>query len=277
VTSSKDKTPDCPTPQKKRYATSEAADHAAHRSQIAINAPLHPYICICTWWHLSKQPSNQVPADAIADPDNIHRLELYSDTTFRETVSNEARDRLPMPDRIALRHTSLLLRWHRTLKELRADINQELNNRAHDTSLETYDWRKRAEGYRDALTLRLNECRDLRARDLEYTRQQREADQARNVDAQQSIQQRAAASNLARRAARAEETDRQLDSYGIARHADKELRRQAGERAIKRLIDAHGTEFSQYLAEECAVLGAPVPNRVRKYLTDQPAHLAQTA
>jgi hypothetical protein len=277
VTSSKDKTPTCPTPQKKRYATSEAADNAARRSQIAVGAPLHPYICICTWFHLSKQPSSQVPADAIPDPDDIHRLELYSDTTFRETVSNEARGRLAMRDRIALRHTSLLLRWQRTLKELRADINQELNNKAADTSLEAYDWRKRAEGYRDALTLRLNECRDLRARDLEHARQQREADQVRNVDEQQGIQQRAAVSNATRRSARAEETDRQLDSYGIPRHADKELRRQAGEAAIKRLIDAHGLEFSEYLAEECAVLGAPIPNRVRKYLTDQPAHLARTA
>lgn len=273
----KDKTPACPTPQKKRYATSEAADHAARRSQIAINAPLYPYICVCTWLHLSKQPSDQVPADAVPDPDDIHRLELYSDTTFRETVSHEARGRLPMHDRIALRHTSLLLRWQRTLKELHADIQQELNSRAHDTSLETYDWRKRAEGYRAVLTLRLQECRDLRARDLEYARQLREADKANNLGDQPNIQQRASASNLARRTARAEETDRQLDSYGIARHADKELRRQAGERAIRRLIDAHGSEFSEYLAEECAVLGAPIPNRVRKYLTDEPAHLARTA
>lgn len=268
-------TPSCPNPQKKRYATREAADNAAYRSQIAIEDPLHPYICVCTWWHLSKQPSDQVPADAIADPDDIHRLELQSDTTFRETVALDARGRLAMADRVALRHTSLLLRWNRALKELHADVNQELNNRRHDASLAAHDWRKRAEGYRDALTLRLQENRDLRARELAQAKEQREADKARNRADQQSIQQRAAVSNAARRAARDEETDRQLDVFGVPRHADKELRRQAGERAIKRLIDAHGLEFSQYLAEECDVLGAPLPNRVRKYLTD--ADLAQTA
>jgi hypothetical protein len=112
---------------------------------------------------------------------------------------------------------------------------------------------------------------------MEQARQQREDEKAHNTAEHLNLQQRAAVSNATRRAARAEETDRQLDSYGIPRHADKELRRQAGERAIKRLIDAHGLEFSEYLAEECAVLGAPLPNRVRKYLTDATADLAQTA
>lgn len=270
---SAEKTPPCPNPQKKRYATSEAARKAAVGVQAAIPVPLYPYICVCTWYHLSKQPSDTVPTNAVAEPDDIHRLELQSDTTFRETVSLEARGKLPMADRIALRHSSLLLRWNRTLKELRADVNQDLNSRRHDNTLTAYDWRKRAEGYRDTLTLRLQECNDLRARRLEQARQDREAHSAGPVD----LQHRAAASNAARRAARNEETDRQMDTYGVPQHADKELRRQAGERAVKRLIDAHGHEFSQYLAEECAVLGATLPNRIRKYLTDQPADLGRTA
>ena len=267
--------PACPNPQKKRYATAEAAEKAAHGVQIAITEPLHPYICVCTWWHLSRQPSDQVPADAVADPDDIHRLEIMSDAAFRDLVATEARGQLPMDDRIALRHVSLLLRWQRTLKELRADINQQLNQRRHDTTLITHDWRKRAEGYRDSLTLRTQECQDLRARELEQAKQQREHLKAHNTAEGVRIQRLAAASNTGRRAARAAETDRQLDSYGVPQHADKDLRRQAGERAVKRLIDAHGIEFSQYLAEECADLGAPLPNRVRKYLAD--ADLAQTA
>lgn len=270
------KTAACPTPAKKRYATSEAADRAAHGAQLAIPGPLHPYMCVCTWWHLSKKPPTTIPDNAIPDPADIHRLELQSDGAFRETVSIEARGKAPMADRIALRHTSILLRWQRTLKELRGDINRQLTERAGDRTLEAHDWRKRAEGYRASLTIRLDECRDLRALDLHRQKEQREADKARNLADQNDIQQRAAASNAARRAARDADTDQQLDTYGIPQHANKELRRQAGERAIKRLIDAHGDEFSQYLAEECAVLGATLPNRVRKYLTD-PADLAQTA
>jgi hypothetical protein len=52
-------TTDCPNPDKKRYATREACDLAARRSEIAIGYPLYPYHCACTWWHLSKIPANQ--------------------------------------------------------------------------------------------------------------------------------------------------------------------------------------------------------------------------
>lgn len=267
----------CPTDQKKRYATREAADQAAHRSQLAVGAPLYPYTCVCTWWHLSKQQTNTVPADAIADPDDIYRLQLQSDTAFRETVATEARGRLAMHDRIALRHPGNLLRWNHALKELRADVNTHLTERATDTSLEAHDWRKRTEGYRNALTLRIQECRDLRARQLEKTQQQRTTQAAGQREAQHDIQQAAATSNASRREARAEQTDRQLDAYGVPGHVNKELRRQAGEQAIKRLIDAHGIEFTRYLAEECTALGAALPNRVLKYLPEATAHLPRTA
>jgi hypothetical protein len=267
----------CPTEQKKRYATREAAQNAAQRTQLAINTPLYPYVCVCTWWHLSKQPPNSIPEDATADPQDVYRLQLQSDTAFRETVANDARGTLPTHDRIALRAPGNHLRWNQALKELRADINRQLSSRAGEKTLEARDWRKRAEGYRDSLTRRLMECRDLRATEIQRLREQREADKARNTAEQNNIQQRAAISNAQRRAARNAEIDRQLDTYGIPDHTNKELRRQAGERAIKRLIDAHGTEFSRYLAEECAVLGAPLPNRVRKYLHDGPTDLAQTA
>jgi hypothetical protein len=265
----------CPTPTKKRYATRQAAEDAAHRSQIAINAPLYPYICICTWWHLSKKPSTTVPEDATPDPQDVNRLQLQSDTTFRETVAADARSTLPMDDRIALRAPGNQLRWNQTLKELRADINRQLNERAGDKTLAAHDWRKRAEGYRDCLTLRLQECRDLRARELERRKEQREADKARNLAAQQD-NPKPATTRAERKAARDADTDRQLDHYGIPHHTDKDLRRRAGEAAIKRLIDAHGDEFAHYLAEECAALGATLPDRVAKHLT-QPDNLAQTA
>lgn len=262
-------TPTCPTPHKKRYATREAADNAVHRSQIAIEDPLHPYICVCTWWHLSKQPADEIPADATADPIDVRRLQLQSDTAFRETVALEARGKAPLEDRLALRHPGNFLRWHSTLKELRSDLNQQLRYRAGATSLADYDWRKRAEGYRDALTRRIQECRDAQARHQQTLKHEKAAKQVSHL----AHEQRAAA-NAARREARAQELDSQLDQYGVPDHSDKELRRQAGERAITRLIDAHGTEFSRYLAEECAVLGAQIPKRVRKYLADD---LAQTA
>lgn len=264
----------CPTPDKKRYATPEAAQTGARRSLIGVGHHLYPYTCICTWWHLSKNPTHAIPADAAPDPADIARLQLQSDTTFRATVANEARGRAPLPDRLALRHTGILPRWNKHLKELRDDVNQQLNERAADASLEAHDWRRRAEGYRDSLTLRINECRDLRAHHTAIAAEQKAQREAATQEPDHDPTTRDA-----RQEARDHHLDHTLDSHGIPRIERKELRRQAGEAAIKRLIDAHGTEFSRYLAEECDRLGVDVPNRVRKYLPEQtsPAPLTRTA
>ncbi|MFJ7023196.1 hypothetical protein ACIQUW_33025 [Streptomyces sp. NPDC101117] len=264
----------CPTDQKKRYATSEAAESAARRSQIGIGAPLYPYICVCTWWHLSKQKPDTIPTDATADSKDVYRLQVQSDAAFRETVSNDARGKLDMNDRIALRQPGNLLRWNDTLKELRADINTQLTERRTDNSLHAYDWRRRAEGFRDSLTIRLQECRDLRAQHIQNTQQQRAAEQPEDQAVIEARRQAAVAANTARRKANAEDLDRRLDAHGVPSHINKDLRRQAGENAIQRLIDAHGLEFTRYLAEECAAIGVELPKRVRKYIADD---LAQTA
>lgn len=50
------------------------------------------------------------------------------------------------------------------------------------------------------------------------------------------------------------------------RRQEKGKRHEAGERAIDRLIEAHQVEFQEYLAEECAALGAELPKRIRRYL-----------
>lgn len=256
---------DCPTPDKKRYATYEAADNAAHRSRIAVG-PLYPYTCACTWIHLSKTPTDTIPADAIPNPIDVQRLQLQSDTTFRDTVATEASGKSPLADRIALRHPGLLKRWHRHLNILRDDAKQQLKARAHDTSLEAHDWRRRAEGYLESLIRRTNECRDLQAHVLTDTATTKAAQKEAGL-AQHHRQERVHAANQTRREARNAQLDQQLDQYGIPRLEQKDLRRQAGEAAIQRLIDAHGIEFSAYLAEECARLGAELPPRVRKHLS----------
>lgn len=49
------------------------------------------------------------------------------------------------------------------------------------------------------------------------------------------------------------------------RRSQGELREQAGDIAIKRLTDAHRAEFTRYLVEEFARVGAEVPKRIRRY------------
>jgi hypothetical protein len=257
---------ECPTSDKKRYATREGAENAARRSQIGIAAPLYPYTCSCSWWHLSKTPGDDVPADATADPADVKRLQLQSRGTFRAIVADEARGTATLEDRLALRDTSLLQRWQKALKELHADISQQLTDRASNASLEAYDWRRRAIGYRDTITRRMNECRDLLAQAVPKTQEEKDAERETRQLEHRTLQVQAEAANAHRREARNAAIDAQLDREGVPRLKQKELRRQAGEIAIKRLIDAHGTEFSRYLAEECLRIGAELPDRVNKYL-----------
>jgi hypothetical protein len=265
-------TPVCPTPQKKRYATREAADSAARGVQIAITQPLYPYVCSCTWWHLSKNATNELPANITADPADVERLHGMTTTQFRDLVATEASGKAADNDRLALRHpnTTHLNRWRDTLKELLDDIKLQLSARSTDTSPEALEWRRRAKAYRESLLRRINECHERCAAAAEEEKEARR-------EAQSAKEKQEQAAKQARVEARGRALDKQLNEVGVPPMSQNELRRQAGEKAIKRLIDAHGIEFSRYLAEECEAIGAKVPNRVQRYLTDTPTDLARTA
>lgn len=266
----------CPTPEKTgQYATSQAAQYAADRALIA-RGPLYPYPCACTWWHLTKSPTQFISPSAVPDPEAVDRLRELTDSAFTAFISEETKGRAAPADRIALRHPDNLKRWRDTLKDLRTSINTQLRDRAHDTSLLAHDWRKRAHGYRDALSIRLTECDDLRAQAALTERSRNEAQREQRREQQRLLEEQAATAKAARIDKRTQAVDAELDRIGIPTFQHKELRRAAGEAAIKRLIDAHGPEFSTYLAEECERIGTELPTRVRKYIGDTD-HLADTA
>lgn len=262
----------CPTPHKKRYATQTGAEKAAHRSRISINKPLYPYVCICTWWHLSKTATPLVPDGTTADPANTTRLQGLSAPTFRAVVVDEVSGRTPMPDRIALRHPLVAPRWAKYLRELLRDAEQQLAARAHDTSLEAHAWRTRTHSYRDTLTLRLREAQDIHAHHPAETAAYLRAAHAAQVKQQRQEQQTL---KQARKELRDASLDRTLAAHEPAvRIQDKEARRLAGDAAIKRLIEAHYSEFGRYLADECTRLGASIPKRVRQHLDADLPHTA---
>lgn len=225
----------CPTPTKSRYATVTAADQAAHRTGLTIGLPLRPYECACTWWHLTKSAAPE-HATTQATPAAIQYLATLPDIDFREIVALEARGQGEAIHNAALRDAALLRRWRKNLGQLMGDVDQQLADRRHERSLAGHDWRKRAVTYRNTLTLRTSECRRLLAELQEYMARTK---QSRLVDAQIA----AAAGTTA-----------------------SELRRHAGEVAIERLINAHGGEFSGYLAEALKELGLNVPDRVKRHL-----------
>jgi hypothetical protein len=226
----------CPQPTKSRYATLEAATKAAHRVTHQIGLPLRPYECPCTWWHLTKTPAEPIPNAADATPHDIQRLTSLPDIDFRAVVAADAQGSGAQTDRAALRHHLNLTRWKRSLGQLEADLNLQFGERKGDKSLAAHDWRRRATGYRESITLRLNECRRLKAEaDAELHR-----------------------TNGFRK--------RDAEIAAAAGATVQEMRRRAGEVAVGRLIAAHHPEFTAYLVDAYTELGINLPNRVRKYL-----------
>jgi hypothetical protein len=260
----------CPTPDKKRFATERAADDHARRRQIAIGQPLYPYPCACTWWHVSRnEPTPALPTTP-PDPIDVERLKTIPDIAFRGIVTEDATGKAALPDRLALRHPHNHRRWQRILGELLIDLGKQRKETQSDQSLSAHDWRKRSESYEASLRVRAAECQQLRSDVHVETLRQAEATRA-NKEAQATAD--------AERKAKQEANARQAANERLANASKKELRRIAGEAAIQRLINAHGTEWCHLLAEECNRIGAELPARVTKYLrtpptTDEMEHAA---
>lgn len=231
----------CPTPTKSRYATSEAAGSAARRVALRVEAPLHPYECACTWWHLTKD-TPEPPIDlASASRHDIELLNAMPDIDFREIVVRDVDGQGDPSQRAALRHYRNQVRWKKQLGQLIGDVEAQLEARRTDTTLAGHDWAKRATNYRYALIVRLNECKRLRAEDH------------------------------ARTTVNQEHRRRDAEAAAAAGATVKELRAAAGELAIQRLIQAHNPEFNDYLVEEYAALGISVPARIERYRREQGA------
>jgi hypothetical protein len=233
---------DCPTPTKARYATQNAAITAAARASFGLGTPLRPYECPCSWWHLTSKRADLIPNPASATEVDIERLMSIPESDFREIVVADTRSEGAPGERAALRHPRILGRWKKTLGELVSDIEQQLRDRRHVT-----DWRKRALGHRDALIVRVTECRRLRSEvHVELMR-------------------------------RGEFRRRDAEAAAAAGATVKELRANAGELAVDRLIAAHRDEFERYLTEEYKAFGLQIPDRSAKWTrTPQAAANQQT-
>ncbi|MGW4825024.1 hypothetical protein ACWEP4_40480 [Streptomyces sp. NPDC004227] len=229
----------CPNPTKSRYATRAAAENAAVRATVRIAAPLRPYECVCTWYHLTSKPGEELPRAADADQLAIERLASIPDIDFREIVAADARGEGDRDERAALRHRRNLKRWQKQLGQFIFDAEQQLRDRRGDKSLEAHDWRKRATGHRDSLILRITECRRLRAEvHVELMK-------------------------------RGESRRRDAETAAALGATPKELRAHAGELAIERLIKEHRGEFERYLLEEYRAFGLEIPERFTKWTRQQ--------
>ncbi|MFD7093353.1 hypothetical protein [Streptomyces xanthophaeus] len=204
-----------------------ATPEAAKIAATRTGLRLRTYDCVCTWWHLSLSARPQVPATA--DPAHIQHLANLDDTAFREIVTLDARGEANPLHSAGLRDHINASRWCKTVGQLLHDIEEQLHKRRNERGPDSALWRKRAATYRGVLTLRRAESLRLRTEAVEA--------RARVGQAASAVRTEAA-----------------------------DLRRQAGEVAVDRLIAAHGTEFAQYLVEACRELGISAPDRVQRYL-----------
>ncbi|MFC8065443.1 hypothetical protein [Streptomyces sp. NPDC057293] len=225
----------CPRPQKARYATQIAAETAAARVALGTGLPMRPYEYSCTWWHLTKSPAEVIPEPGEASQSAIERLDSIPDIDFRNVVASDVRGAGDRDERAALRHPRNLKRWQRQLGELTHDIEKQLADRKSDKTPAAGLWRTRALDYRDRIALRASECR--RRRSEAHVELMKRGD-ARRRDAELAAARGATA---------------------------KELRKEAGELAVHRLIAAHRDEFERYIVEEYQAFGLTIPDRFEKW------------
>jgi hypothetical protein len=149
----------CPTPEKRRFATVEAARSYALARELALDGTLlTPYECPCSWWHLTS--AEQVPERAVPDPAIVTHLRYASHDAFAEAVEADASGRADMPVRIALRAPRIRGRWITTLRAIAARLDREITDRPASP-----DWRHRAEVFRHHVQQRLAEAEALRAKE----------------------------------------------------------------------------------------------------------------
>jgi hypothetical protein len=151
----------CPKPYKRSYTTLAEAHDAAVHDGLTYGNGLFPYHCLCGAFHLSKDANGQLPTHQPANPERVAALRSLSATAFEHVVAADIRNMGAVADRIALRHPDNLTRWRWTLKALRSGISRQLAERTHDTHA-NLTWRRRAEGFRDTVDMRLAECQRLR-------------------------------------------------------------------------------------------------------------------
>lgn len=154
----------CPTPQKTgRYTTETAAQLAAWAVSAREGVEFSHYECVCTWWHLTRGAPDLKIDVTMASAQDIAYVQALPDIDFRSIVAQDARQKGRLGHRAALRHQTSQVRWRGQLGILINEVENDLNRRTGDASLATHDWMKRATGFRDALLLRLTECKRLRA------------------------------------------------------------------------------------------------------------------
>ncbi|MEV7466188.1 hypothetical protein AB0O20_06685 [Streptomyces kronopolitis] len=224
----------CPTPDKRRYATVEAAELEARRAQISAGRPLAVYLCdpSCGWYHLTKRDTTSAAA---VDLNVVRLVASLDDTAFAGLVARDIRSQAHPAEAAALRQPQLLTRWATAISQFQISIEAQFAAKGGDRSPEATDWRKRASHLRFAAAARRKEARvsiSARSGNREWATEARRENWLANQEAKAR-------------------NDADYAAAGLAREEQKRLSREAGDQAVQRLVEMHRNDFNRLLIEEC--------------------------
>lgn len=124
---------DCPTPDKKKFATRQAAEAWGSIAGIRLT----PYQCQCGMLHLTMRPG---PALTATDQ-QIEKLTSMTDEDFAHLVQNELRGKSTPEDAAALRSRDVVVRWDQALSKIYLDLEATLTAKKGRNDPNTKQWR----------------------------------------------------------------------------------------------------------------------------------------
>lgn len=124
---------DCPTPDKKRFATKRAAEAFGSIAGLRLTV----YLCQCSMFHLSMRMG---PALSISEQ-QIEKLTQMTDEEFVLLVKKELRGKVTPEEEAALRSPHVVARWEAALKQENTELEAILAAKKGYTDRNTRDWR----------------------------------------------------------------------------------------------------------------------------------------
>ncbi|OPC84147.1 hypothetical protein B4N89_27345 [Embleya scabrispora] len=153
---------ECPTPDKARFATLEAAQSFAIRKFLSLGIMLRPYgDCSCEWYHLTSQGSDELTPTETELAREYARLRDLDPPAFVTLVRDDALGRTSKSTAAALRTPGLLERWRAALKELKTDIHAQIEQSRAQEHPGSRDWRNRIAHLQRRLAVRSAETNSL--------------------------------------------------------------------------------------------------------------------
>lgn len=227
----------CPTPDKEKYATLEAARLVLRNLGHTRGRDLEAYdTCFCGWIHLATKRERTGPE---AQPLSVDDIIGLDSNAFNKVLRDEVCG-LAHPDTAkALRNPRVVRMWRNGLRLFQKDLNIQKASKHGDRTPDTEMWLRRVDRVTMAVHNRMAEAKHIERQHIEQKEQENRA----AIDSMMVTLP----------------TDGALDL--------RALRMVAGELAIEKLKRAHSEEFQYRIAIEYKRLNLPLSKKMETALS----------